>query len=174
MAIFFTADHHFSHTNIIRFTHRPFKTIKEHDEILIKNWNEKVQQKDVVYHLGDFGFGSKGYLESILKRLNGNKFFIRGNHDRRMKGALLDYFGWTKDYYALTVQDSGKKQPIILFHYPIHNWHRKHYGSWHLHGHCHGRLETSDKWLRLDVGVDAQNYFPISYEKVKKIMEKRA
>ena len=57
--IFFTSDTHFGHTNIIKYCKRPFNSLEEHDETLIKNWNNKVGENDIIFHLGDFAFGRK-------------------------------------------------------------------------------------------------------------------
>ncbi|GAG15408.1 unnamed protein product, partial [marine sediment metagenome] len=51
------------------------------NEGLIKNWNSVVETSDIVYHLGDFGFGSTPILRELLDRLNGNVILIKGNHD---------------------------------------------------------------------------------------------
>jgi calcineurin-like phosphoesterase family protein len=47
------------------------------------------------------------------------------------------------------------------------SWHGSHRGSWHLHGHCHGRLPEEPEALRLDVGVDAHDYRPWHWEEIK-------
>ena len=81
MKVFIISDTHFNHANIIKYCNRPFKDTKEMDEMMIKNWNETVSNKDIVLHLGDFGLGKKEYIASIVKRLNGKKILIMGNHD---------------------------------------------------------------------------------------------
>jgi calcineurin-like phosphoesterase family protein len=173
--IWFTADTHFGHANIIKYCNRPFKSAEEHDEVLIKNWNSIVSPHDRIYHLGDFGFERKGYLERILDQLNGVKYFIRGNHDGSMRGGLLNYFTTTGHYKEIKIKDEEMdlKQNLILFHYPIESWNKKMHGSWHLHGHTHGTLPVREEIARLDVGVDTNALRPISYEEIKLIMTKR-
>jgi len=174
--IWFTSDTHFGHSNILKFCNRPFENIWEHNEALIANWNSVVGPTDDVYHLGDFGFGSKSYVIRILEQLNGKIFFIKGNHDKAVKKPEPSaYFQWMKDYYALPIQDEemGVKHKIILCHYAFEVWDKKHFGSWHLHGHSHGTLPSGDSQARYDVGVDNNNYFPVSYEDIKLIMTKK-
>ena len=50
--IFFTADTHFGHNNVIRFCDRPFSSAAEMDEVMIRNWNARVTGGDTVYILG--------------------------------------------------------------------------------------------------------------------------
>lgn len=172
--IWFTADTHFSHANILRHCNRPFDNTLEHDQALIANWNYVVGPKDTVYHLGDFGFGPKGYMVSILKQLNGRIFFLKGNHDKTVKKPEPSaYFQFMKDYYELPIQDPDiGNHKIVLCHYPLEVWNKKHFGSWHLHGHSHGNL-PSQNMKRLDVGVDVHGYTPVSYQKVKEIMAQK-
>ena len=84
--IFFTADLHFGHANIIRHCNRPFASVDEMDAVLIHNWNAAVGLKDEVYILGDFTMRSAVEAHKYLVRLNGRKYFICGNHDRFLKG----------------------------------------------------------------------------------------
>ena len=169
MQSFFIADTHFGHKNIIGYCNRPFDNIWEHDKAIISNWNSVVKPKDAVYHLGDFGLASKGYLIQIIKQLNGQINFIRGNHDRSMKGDVLYYVNELGHYHELKVHDKENNihLPIILCHYPFQTWNKSHWGSWSLHGHCHGNTPSPDNMARLDVGVDVHKFTPISYEEIK-------
>lgn len=185
MAIFFTADSHFGHANIIRYCKRPWlqegdldekgywknKTIalmrqKEMDRDLIINWNNTVGRKDTVYHLGDF---CMGYSAEDFKRykwqLNGNIIFVQGNHDKAMLKAM------DPPPHLRKIGING--QTIILSHFALRVWDKSHFDSWHLYGHSHGTLPGQGK--SIDVGVDTSyaNYAPISFDKVKEIMLSR-
>ncbi len=78
MTVWFTSDTHFAHRNVIEFCKRPFASIEEMDEEIIRRWNERVEPGDRVYHLGDFAFGDH---DPYLSRLNGMKNLVIGNHD---------------------------------------------------------------------------------------------
>ncbi len=83
MSIFFTADLHLGHDNIIGYTKRPFKDVDEMDNTLIDNYNEKVSNDDTVYILGDFTLKNAGPARQYLKRLNGHILIVPGGHDFR-------------------------------------------------------------------------------------------
>lgn len=173
--IFFTADLHLGHSNIIKYCHRPFQTVEEMNEKLIENWNDTVSDKDDIYVVGDFAFMGTKHAEEILRRLKGRKYLLRGNHDKSLNETMtLKYFGWIKDYYVLKVQErNNQTQKIVLFHYALRTWDSAHYGAWNLYGHSHGNLKNDSESLSLDVGVDCHNYRPISFEEVKKIMSRK-
>ena len=78
--IFFTADTHFGHTNILKLCNRPFDSIEEMNEAMISNWNDRVKGTDTVYIVGDMFFRCED-AETVLKRLRGKKRLIVGNHD---------------------------------------------------------------------------------------------
>lgn len=177
--IFFTSDTHFGHSKIIDYCKRPFPSIEEHDKTLIQNWNNTVGQDDTVFHLGDFAYGNSQFIANIIKQLNGNIILIKGNHDlRNMNPTLYNIFSDVV-YQARILID---KQTVYLNHFPFlcfdHgdiNLYKDNY-SIQLFGHVHsGPLTSSEDVNRLnilfptqyDVGVDNNNYTPISWTDVK-------
>ena len=90
--VFFTSDLHLGHANVIRYDNRPFSSVEEMNEELIKRWNAKVGKGDVVYVLGDFIWHTDKKPEDILWALNGMKILIRGNHDRFADQTLFCVF----------------------------------------------------------------------------------
>lgn len=174
-AIWFTADHHFGHANILRHCNRPFGSVEEMNETLVARWNRVIGPQDVVYHLGDIFWMPSGEAQALRRRLNGRICLVRGNHDRTAD-SIKTCFEWVKDYYELKVEDTdvvGGWQRVVLFHYAMRVWNRRHYGAWHLFGHSHGTLPDIPGSLAIDVGVDCHNFTPIPYEKVKAIMQAR-
>jgi len=160
--IFFTADQHFSHPNIISFCGRPFPSVSVMNEEIIKRYNEVVSDNDLVIHAGDVTM-KKSYQETIqfVEQLKGEKIFLIGSHDSWLKG--------TRSSYIFEKLIEG--QYVVVCHYAMRTWPRSHYGAWQLFGHSHGRLEPEGK--QWDVGVDNNNFYPISFEKLKEIMETR-
>ncbi|MBE9660676.1 metallophosphoesterase [Mucilaginibacter myungsuensis] len=173
--IWFTSDHHFGHRNIIDHVGRPFGSVDEMDEMLIQKWNERVAEHDNVYHLGDLGLNKPDQLKEILNRLKGNIFLIKGNHDDTAL-KCKNRFEWIKDYYELKVPDESiptGKQKIVLFHYAMRQWNDKFRKSYHLYGHAHGTLPDDSASFSFDIGVDSHNFYPIDYDEVKLIMNRK-
>jgi calcineurin-like phosphoesterase family protein len=168
MTIWFTSDTHFGHAAVLQYSKRPWPTVEEMDLHLMANWWKIVGERDEVYHLGDFSFHKPHLTLAILDRLPGRIHLIRGNHDR-LTPEIEKRFVWVKDYYEL----KWMKQKVVLCHYPLETWNKAHYGSWHLHGHCHNSLRQTRDICRMDVGVDAVGYRPIQFEEVADRMAKR-
>lgn len=82
--IYYISDLHFGHLRCIKMDKRPFSSIEEMDRILIENWNNKVNEEDDVYILGDFSYKSKIDPVEYLKQLKGHKHLIVGNHDLKL------------------------------------------------------------------------------------------
>lgn len=146
MANFYISDLHFGHNNIIRYDNRPFKTVHEMEDVLTKNWNERVRPQDTVYILGDVSWIRNGAdNRAILNSLNGKKILIIGNHDQTVLRECKDCFEQIKEYAR--INDDG--QTVILFHYPIAFWDCQHFGSVHLYGHVHNSHQWNmyESWM---------------------------
>lgn len=163
MAKYFTSDTHFDHAKLVTLCKFPFANVDEYNETLIANWNSVVKPEDVVYHLGDFGFHKN--LLRIIERLTGSIILICGNHDRNNVKNLFHKFAAVKDLHEVDVMGEHK---TILCHYPLQSWNCSHYGSFHLHGHCHGSMQSTGR--RLDVGCMLHNWAPVSEVRVKELL----
>lgn len=178
MNIFFTSDTHFGHNNIISYCDRPDETTSQMDQRLIDNWNRVVQKGDIVYHLGDFSFHrKKEEVEKLLILLNGQIHLVLGNHDH---DCIRKAKGWAsvtamKDIKVKYIDKQGitRFQEITLCHYAMKVWKHSGYGAWQLYGHSHGTLPDDSSAFQMDVGVDANNFTPISFYQVKAFMEKK-
>lgn len=169
--IFFTSDTHFGHHNIIKYTGRPFTSVYEMDEALIKNWNSVVGKNDTVYHIGDFSFRGPAATDSIISRLHGNIFLVPGNHDRNFyKHGKIRVLPELSEVYINDSDAHRGQQRIVLCHYALRVWNKRHHGAWHLYGHSHGSLLDDPASRSFDVGVDCWNYTPVSYTQVKEKM----
>lgn len=180
--IYFTSDTHFGHDTIIKFCHRPFKDVEEMNSELIRRWNEKVGPDDTIFHLGDFAFGGSDIWNNILKQLNGHKILIIGNHDiKNLREGYMQYFDYVGPQLLLNIEERS----VYLNHYPFlcygGSWRSPKNAVYQLFGHVHSgptssgldteRLVSLFKY-QYDVGVDNNNFTPISWSEVKnKIQE---
>lgn len=166
--IFFTADTHFGHNNVIRFCDRPFSSAAEMDEVMIRNWNARVTGGDTVYILGDMFFRSTN-AEEILQRLKGKKRLIVGNHD----GSWMTKFDYARYFLSVDkfLETSDGRHTLTLCHYPMLTW--KHaMRSYMIHGHIHN--DTSADFYPLiavrenvlNAGVDINGFRPVTFEEL--------
>jgi calcineurin-like phosphoesterase family protein len=172
--VYFTADQHYGHSNIIQFCKRPFSSVDEMNETLIENHNRIVKPGDLVYFLGDLFWRSLTQEQalSIAARLNGQKYYINGNHEERMSHKdMKKFFIWQKD--LADIHPTGYPH-ITLCHYAMRVWNGSHRGAWSLYGHSHGELEHVESGLKsFDVGVDCWDYKPVSLEEVAQKMNSK-
>jgi len=136
--IFYIADTHFRHRNIIEYAPErgPFTCVEEHDEFLISNWNNVVTKRDTVYLLGDVAFGSRKHLPDTVGRLNGRIRLVAGNHDHRNIKNLAAYCEIMAGCVPHTIIDGAHRFETILTHIPVHPSQQ---GRFHfnIHGHLH-------------------------------------
>lgn len=136
--VFVIADTHLGHSNIINYEpdKRPFSSIEEHDEELVRRWNDTVRKNDTVWHLGDAVFGAHNL--PILGRLNGYKHLVMGNHDHYPVEEYLKYFA--KLHGAVHYRD------FILTHVPVHpNQLGRFRGN--IHGHLHSHKVPDPRYV---------------------------
>lgn len=169
--IYFTSDLHFGHENILKLCNRPFGSIEEMDEKLIENWNSVIPENGTVFVLGDVFHNEDQllYYVEIMKKLNGQKTLIAGNHDYFSEQQYFDMgFVQVENY----LEAWFGKHFLVMFHYPIAEWKRFFKKSWHLFGHVHGNYKVPLNYRMLDVGVDSHNYLPWTWEEIINHFEK--
>jgi len=172
--IFYTADCHFGHENIIKLCNRPFSNVNEMDEKLIENWNKKVTNGDSVIIAGDMFYKHPDPL-SVLKRLKGHKTLVPGNHD----WSWFAQFGSLREQYEEYIYycwghvecfNDSRFGNVTVCHYPWLTW--EHSGkSFMIHGHLHTR--TDDIWSFVkncpklpNAGVDINNFEPVALDEL--------
>lgn len=166
---YFTADTHFGHSNIIKYCHRPFKNIEEHDYRLIQLWNSRVKPEDIVFVLGDFCYKQlKNKTAKFYEdQLNGKIIFVKGNHDSNngVKTCIQD----------IRIRLGGKN--LLLIHRPEDVGYTD--VDLVLCGHVHQhwkfkRIPTYNKTGKkvlfsidfCNVGIDVWNYMPITINEI--------
>ena len=166
METFVTSDLHFGHKNIMSFcpdTRARFRNDVEYmDEAMIKEWNDLIGAEDTVYILGDVAFMSGYNASLILKRLNGIKILVEGNHDRKTLKDFHFRSQFKEVHTYLDISYNGTK--VVMFHYPIAEWDQMHRGSVHLHGHLHGGISGMEKYRCRDMGMDATGMIAVRME----------
>ena len=187
--VFFTSDTHFNHYNIIKSCGRPFNDENEMNEVFINNWNSVVKSNGLVFHLGDFAWGGFQSWQNVRDKLNGRIVLIKGNHDwkngpqsEEQERKLFDFV--TQQMY---LRIEGRQ--VYLNHFPFlcygGTYRTKDSAVYQLYGHVHsGQFSKGGRDLprleyifptQYDVGVDNNNYTPVSWHdvdiKIQKQME---
>jgi len=164
MTHWFSADWHNLHDNIRRYCERPFPNVNIQKEELLDNHNSLVKPGDVVNFLGDIAMTEEGAI-SALENMNGQINFIVGNHDFKFISTIRKYCKVVIP--LMDIKINGQK--ITLCHYAMRVWNCSHYGAWNFHGHSHGSLPPIG--LQYDVGVDNNNFKPVSFDELVEIMK---
>ena len=180
--IWFTSDFHFGHENIIKYCNRPFSSVEEMDEALIRRWNDTVGVDDEVFFLGDFSMSPK--VIDLVGLLNGDVHLIAGNHDScwkkgRLKEAATQRF---LDAGFDSVATSGEitigNRTLLMSHFPFERDARhgdryaefapKDNGEWLLCGHVHDSWKVQRR--QINVGIDAWGGRLVSTEDIAEVM----
>lgn len=169
---YYTSDTHYFHKNVILYCTRPFRTLDGQPDVdamhetMIRLWNDRVGPDDHVFHLGDFAFGAKDKQTDILKRLNGHKWLVRGNHDGSVQ--RMRQIGFEEVFEDGFHTDAATGLVVYLRHKPRPGWLEE--LPWaeacaaHLHGHVHELYARRDNMI--NVGVDASWFMPLTLEEL--------
>jgi len=158
--VFVLSDTHFDHSNVIRFTHRPFSSVLEMNHELVSNWNKAVKDNRV-YFLGDLAFGrGRRPIDHWLEKLGGKIYLLRGNHDTdiiRRASVIPNRYG---------IQYGNYK--FLLMHEPRRPFG---YDGWIIHGDKHNINLIKYPFINqnnktINVSSELVNYTPISLEKI--------
>lgn len=162
--IWFTSDPHYGHANIIKYCNRPFFSPEEMNEALIANWNSVVAPGHLVYVIGDLTMGyKKDRMKTIFDRLNGTKILIKGNHDHG-KSIPVESFLLVDD----RIQIEGEDYNFILVHDPAEASANHMDNQKYLCGHLHSSKDRRMYYNWIDVGVDANDFTPVSLTEILK------
>lgn len=166
-SVFLVSDTHFGHAGVTKFLRedgtklRPWDSVEEMDEELVKRWNDTVRPTDKVYHLGDVVINRKAL--KTLSRLNGDKVLIRGNHDIFRDDEYREYFRELRAYHVMN--------GMILSHIPVHPESLGRFGT-NIHGHLHSNRVKKIRGVDVRTGellfadeIDPR-YFNVSVEQI--------
>jgi calcineurin-like phosphoesterase family protein len=161
--LFFSSDRHFDHENILKYSKRPFSSVTEMNDVMIRRHNDMIGPNDVYVDLGDFCW-RKTRVAEFFSALNGVKHFVVGNHDDEDHIRYLS----GRDGMPITVSDileiQHRDKLIVASHYPMRSWNCSFHGSIHIYGHVHGNVHGFGS--AFEVGVDPNGYSPVSFEKL--------
>ena len=159
MSIFITSDLHLGHERVISRFDRPFKNVRQMNEILIKNWNKTVGILDKVYFLGDLSFRSFN-TEYWIPKLNGDIIFIKGNHD---------WFDYMPYYNNLVIKHDEN------YFYLVHDSQNipQNWRGWSICGHNHNERPFFDKTTkRFNISTDVTNFKPVNMNYISYLIRK--
>lgn len=177
---FFTADFHFGNSDIIEREARPFKDMKEMEDVIVNNINSEASKDDTLFVLGDWINYSTIYHSDIsvfevCRRINPSVVLIMGNGEQRF---MKDVFNGDFEKMRRELKEMGIAE--VLWDYDVefggetfHLIHRpedRKEGCLNLFGHTH-RSTGLWKPFGLNVGTDLNHFRPFSGTEILRLLE---
>lgn len=163
---FFIGDLHWGDSTIIKLENRPFRDVYAQTNLMFENLNKTISDDDTVYIVGDLFYdGCDQYHWDHIKRLNGHKILIRGNHDLLSDEFYMTQCGIEKVYNHPIVLDGF----FIVSHEPMYINSAFPYANIFAHVHGNPAYKTHSS-RHFCVSAERINYFPISFDEIKQIM----
>lgn len=169
----YISDIHFGHKNVINFDKRPFEDIDQMAQTLIALWNNRVQEDDDVWIVGDFCYRSGRAPEWYLRQLKGHKHLIVGNHDKVTLESdnAIKYLESVDTIVNCKDNLNKENVQVVLCHYPIAEWPHFHRGAYHLFGHIHNQMNDTYYYMKerqraYNAGCMINNFAPASLHEI--------
>lgn len=182
-----TSDLHLGHANILKYcpwSRDHFSTVEEMNEGIVKNINSKVREDDILIIAGDICFSRPDVGVEFLKRINGFKKIVWGNHDKKLRDSSVFHQSrgmmgvvWEGYYLEFNHNFEGRNNTIIVTHFPFLTWDKMHHGAIALSGHQHSSFENRNVQgpdvRQLDIGCDGNFMMPHDMDDICSEMSRR-
>lgn len=179
--IYYISDIHFDDQKIFDKCSRPFKNLVEFKLEVIKRWNAKIHDDDIVYVLGDIVEDSSTDSINIFKSLRGVKHFIVGNHDHNLLDKIIKSNIFKSVKFIDLIMDRDRK--VCICHYPLMDWMEFNRNGILVYGHIHNKTQLNGKAYKeikeyyrdkpaYNCGVDVTNYEPVTLDEMIALKEK--
>lgn len=178
--IYYISDTHLGDLRVFNKCSRPFSGLDELEQEIILRWNNKVEDEDTVYVLGDIAEDSYLKAIEIFRTLKGHKHLIIGNHDLKMLDNITKSGVFESIEFMKLINDGDRK--VCLCHYPVMDWMEFSRGGYHVYGHIHNKTAKNDpaytqmkEYFKdkpcFNAGVDVTNYEPVTLDEMIKLKE---
>lgn len=165
------SDQHFGHKNIIRFSNRPYPTLDLMHECMILNHNDYVEPGDVVIWVGDVAFLNDNAANELLRKCNGYKILILGNHDiNHGKVKKLDFDEIHLLKHINFKYGHSNTFDFVFTHYPCHNFDDR---TMNIHGHEHVAHLYTNTPNHINVNCELHGYKPLSIIQLAEMANKK-
>lgn len=177
MKNYYISDLHLGHANCIKFDGRPFADVKEMEQEIVLRWNSKVRDEDHVYIVGDVAYRDSKEVHTVLEELKGHIHLVFGNHDPQF--VMKDERAMRRFESAewiMRIKDEDRL--VVLCHFPIVCWDKKHFDSYHVYGHVHAKINDDTVYMMkqenaFNCGCMLNNYEPCTLEELAENKRKR-
>lgn len=178
--IYYISDTHFRDQAIFNKCKRPFKSLDEMESTIISKWNNKINDEDVVYVLGDIVKDDDVSAIQIFNKLKGHKHLIVGNHDHLILEEIRKIKIFESVKFIDLIIDVDRK--VCICHYPLLDWMEFNRNGILVYGHIHNKTSLNGKAYKdikdyysdkpaFNCGVDVTNYEPVTLDEMIKLKE---
>ena len=158
------SDQHFGHKNIIGFSDRPYPNLELMHECMILNHNDYVQPGDISIWVGDVAFLNDADANELVRRCNGYKILIIGNHD--IKGNKVKNLDFDEMHLLKHVNieyGHKKRYEFVFVHYPATNFGEN---TFVIHGHEHIAHQYTNTQQHINVNCEMHNFKPLNMTQI--------